>query len=1070
MAEGEAKGLVKWFSELGHDDIKVAGGKGASLAEMYNEKIPVPPGFVVTAQAYSYFLDSVGLKEKIKGVLDELDVNDTEALNDASEEIRGMIDSAEFPEDLKEAIREAYEVLDVGKQDLSAAKGTALDILKTSHESPFVAVRSSATAEDLADASFAGQQESFLNVKGDKDLLGKVKKCFSSLFTPRAIFYREKKGFKHEETELAVVVQKMVDSDKSGVIFSNNPIKKDDSILIEAVFGLGEGIVSGKINPDNYVVSSDLEKFKIGESKVSDKKIAITRDSSGENVTVKLTDDRSKQQVLTNHEIKVLAQYAQQLEKHYKKPQDIEFAVEGEEIYIVQSRPVTTQFKEAESVDLKGEVLVSGFGASPGIASGKVRIVHNLEELSKVKAGDILVTKMTNPDMVVTMQKSAGIVTDDGGVTSHAAIVSREMGIPAIVGTGEATGKLEDGEVITVDGNSGKVFEGHSETQKAEIKKIVEDTKTKIKTIVDLPDFATRAAESGAKCIGLVRLEGIIAANGKHPLFYVKQVDTESYIEVLSKGLKRISEPFEEIWIRTSDIRSDEFRHLQGATKEVEGNPMLGDHGIRFGLKHKEILESELKAIKEIADDFPDKRFGFMVPQLISVDELKKVKALASEVGLPSNVKTGVMIETPASVQIINEICEEGVDFISFGTNDLTQYILAIDRNNSDVQEIFDEMNPAVLSALSYVIRRCKRYNVETSICGQAGSKKEMVEFLVGEKIDSISVNADAAYDVSVLVKELERKKGEQPIIEEKPVVNKEEAEIIDRREDDMGEKVEEDIPENPERVEDEVVPEEKVQVPMAVSDTAEQSSAVPKTSENQMEVSGIVEQEVSNEGEQTEGHHEEILTTRKEYEDTTDVEDVALRELENGNGSSMDYNAGDSNGDKQDIPSLNEAIPVDSSDFEAAEEEVIEESLSSDGFPVAKIGDVGAQEDGSGSDTAEQSSGDLTGSEDDGEVSGDESGGEDPSEDDGDFLINKNGNMENIFDESKEVDSKEDQTESEGDKDEGEAEVRDADIDGLIESLDEDEGSEGEKQENTGGKEQNSKEKGFNVDDLESY
>jgi pyruvate, water dikinase len=752
----ESPDFIKWFSELSNKDIATVGGKGASLAEMYNTGIPVPPGFVITAQAYQYFIKSSKLNKKISEILNETDVNETEILQNASKKIRSLIEEQTLPKEMQEAITEAYEILDAKKQTDKASED-AMAILKNSQESPFVAVRSSATTEDLIDASFAGQQDSFLNVKGNQDLLEKVKKCMSSLFTARAIYYRTKKGFEHEKSLLAVVVQKMVDSEKSGVMFSNNPISKDDSIVIEAVFGLGEGIVSGKINPDHHVISEDLENFEIESTKIADKKIAIVRNSSGDNKTVTLTPEKSKQQVLTSYEIKRLAQYAQQLEKHYKKPQDIEFAIEQNEIYIVQSRPITTKFK-AQEREIEGNAMFSGLPASPGIASGTVKIIHSLTELNKIKKGDILVTKMTNPDMVVSMQKAAAIVTDDGGTTSHAAIVSREMGIPAVVGTNVATEKLKEGEVITVDGNTGKIYEGKGETKLSEVLPIVQ-TKTKIKVIADLPEGAKRAAKSGAKSVGLVRLEGLIALGGKHPIKFIKENKTQEYIELLKNGLKEIADPYEEIWIRTSDIRTDEYRHLEGAPQEVEGNPMMGDHGIRYALKNADILRAELTAAKEVADDHPDKKIGIMAPLIISLDELKKLKAHASEIGMPENIRLGIMVETPASVQIINELLEEGISFISFGTNDLTQFTLALDRNNPDVQDLFDETNPAVINSIKYVIRRCKKYNVETSICGQAGSKEEMAKILVQEGIDSISVNADAAQKISQLVAKLESEK-----------------------------------------------------------------------------------------------------------------------------------------------------------------------------------------------------------------------------------------------------------------------------------------------------------------------
>ena len=771
--------FVKWFSELNKDSKSIAGGKGANLAEIYNLGVEVPPGFVVTAQAYNYFIEKAGIKKEIMKLLSKINYEDTKLLDDTTTKIRELIIKAEIPEEMNEEIIESYSHLDAPNLDFG--NKTALDILNTASEPIFVAVRSSATAEDLAEASFAGQQDSFVNVKGNQELLINIKKCFASLFTSRATYYRNKQGFKHEETSLAVVVQKMVDSTKSGVIFSKDPSYNNENVTIEAVYGLGEGIVSGKITPDKYVISREQ---KILEQKIADKKIAITRNSSGAQAIVKLREEKSKSQVLNNTEIRKLTETALKLEDHFKKPQDIEFAIEREEIFIVQTRPLTTIEKRIEksSKKIEGEPILEGLAASPGIASGKIRIIHKMEDLPKINKGDILVTKMTNPDMVVTMQKSAAIVTDDGGLTAHASIVSREMGIPCVVGTGNATTKLKDGEIITVDGYNGKIYKGKvAEDAQKEVLAVTAQTKTKIKVIVDLPSFAERAAKTGIKQIGLTRIEGIIAESGMHPQFFLEQNKINEYEEIIYKGIQAIAKPFEEIWVRSSDIRTDEFQNLKGAPQEKEANPMLGMHGIRYSLKYPEILKAELRALKRVAEgteqrqtknsngDFSVaeqgecKKIGVLFPQIISVEEIQKTKEIIKEINF-AQLKFGVMVETPAAVQLIREICKEGIDFISFGTNDLTQYILAIDRGNPEVQDIYNEMHPAVLYQLEYVIRVCKRYKVETSICGQSGSKKEMVKYLVGKNIDSISVNADVAKEISDYVAELEK-----PPIEEQP-------------------------------------------------------------------------------------------------------------------------------------------------------------------------------------------------------------------------------------------------------------------------------------------------------------
>lgn len=769
---GDGRAFVKWFSELSNKDISIAGGKGASLAEMYNNKFPVPPGFIVTAQAYDYFIEKSGLRNQIINLVNSIDVDDTKQLESTARKIREIIVDASVPSEMRNDIAEAYEVLDVERDKIKQRGVTesALAILRNSHEPPFVAVRSSATMEDLADASFAGQQETFLNVKGVDSLVESVKKCFASLFTARAIYYRKKKGFATEKGYLAVVVQRMIDSQKSGVMFSKNPLKNDGNIVIEAVFGLGEGIVSGMISPDHYVLNTKLELI---EQKVSDKKIALTRSSSGKTEEVKLSHEISQREVLNGHELKILGQYGLKLEEHYGKPQDIEFAIDRDGVFIVQSRPITTVVRE-NTQEIEGNVLLSGLAASPGVASGVVKIIHSLDELSKVTKGSILVTKMTNPDMVVAMAKASAIVTDEGGATSHAAIVSREMGIPAVVGTRNSTERLKDGQLVTVDGFTGRIFDGKTVEKKVEIKPIVPTKHTKIKTIVDLPDYAERAALSGVKGVGLIRLETLIAMSGKHPVWFVKKNKLNEYVSVINGGLKKIAKYFDEMWVRTSDVRSDEYRNLEGAPETIEMNPMLGDHGIRFSLKNEDLLEAEFMAIKEIADEYPKKIFGVMYPQVISVQEVRSAKKIASKVKFPSNVKFGIMVETPAAVQIINDLCEEGIDFISFGTNDLTQYTLALDRNNEDVQNLYNELNPAVLNSISYVIRRCRKYGVETSICGQAGSKPDMVKFLLSEGIDSISVNADAAHAVSLLINEIENKlqkpKEEIPFREERTI------------------------------------------------------------------------------------------------------------------------------------------------------------------------------------------------------------------------------------------------------------------------------------------------------------
>ncbi len=751
----KAEKFIKWFSEIHKEDVPTVGGKGANLGEIYNLKINVPPGFVVTTSAYNHFLIKAGIKEKIKEIVKSINYEDLEDLEKKTKNIRELMIHSKIPKEIEEEISDAYNALDT--RDFNFESGTALTILKRSAEPIFVAIRSSATAEDLANASFAGQQDSFLNIKGYNEVIENVKKTFASLYTARATYYRKKQNYT-KEARLAAIVQRMIDSKKSGVVFSQNPSYEDKNVIVESVWGLGEGIVSGTITPDHYVVSRDL---KIIEEKISNKKIAITRGSNGKEKIVQLSLSVSKKKVLKDSEIKSLTETSLKLEEHYQKPQDTEFAIEGEEIYIVQTRAITTlkkRLKEDEKKTISGDEILSGVGASPGIGSGKVKIVRSIKDLEKIEKGDVLVTKMTNPDMVVTMQKTSAIITDEGGLTAHAAIVSREMGIPSIVGTENATKILKENMVVSVDGYTGKVYLGKIQgVKKEEVLPITAKTKTEIKILLDLPSSAERAAKTKAKFVGLTRIEGIIAESGMHPDYFLKNGKIKDYEDIIFKGLNTIAHHFEGMWVRSSDVRSDEYKELKGAPKEVEENPMLGMHGIRFGLKEPEILKAEIRAMERVSQK--GKKIGLLIPQVISTDEVKKVKGILKELNI-KNLKFGVMIETPAAVQLIGALCKLGIDFISFGTNDLTQYILAIDRGNEEVQYLYDEMHPAVLKELEYVIRVCKNNKVKTSICGQAGSKKPMVKFLVERGIDSLSVNVDVAHEISEYVAELERIKN----------------------------------------------------------------------------------------------------------------------------------------------------------------------------------------------------------------------------------------------------------------------------------------------------------------------
>jgi pyruvate,water dikinase len=727
---------IVWFGDLDKEDVATAGGKGANLGELVRAGLPIPPGFVITSEMYNKFLRESGLNKQIMEILKNTDADNSRELQRSSRKIRELIRNAEMPPEIREDILKNYQKLcdSGGKKE-------------------FVAIRSSATAEDLPGASFAGQQETFLNV-GEEDVVEKVKECWSSLYTPRAIFYREKKGFEHERVSIAVIVQKMVNSEKSGVMFTVHPATGEkDKIIIEAGWGLGEGVVSGTVTPDHYVVSKDTGE--VIDKEITRKELMFVRNSeTGGTVKKKVPKEKVQQQVLTEEEIKKLAHLGKLVEEHYDFPQDIEWAIEDEQLYLLQSRPITVFYgEEAEKREAKKDVLLKGLGASPGLGSGKVKIIHSTEELDKVQQGDVLVTTMTNPDMVPAMRRARAIVTDEGGMTCHAAIVSRELGIPCVVGTLKATKVLSDGDEVTVDGSKGVVYRGLVEKKPEKVEEAVARaptkviTATEVKVNISIPEIAPRIAPI-ADGVGLLRVEHMILGIGKHPIKFIREGKEEELIEKLADGVRKVAEAFypKPVWYRSLDAPTDEFRSLEGGEEEpIEHNPMLGWRGIRRSLDQEELLRAEFKAIKKLVEEGYN-NIGTMIPLVISPRELRRAKEIAREVGLKphEDVKFGIMVETPASALIIKDFIREGLDFISFGTNDLTQYTLAIDRNNERVAKLFSEKHEAVLKLIEMVIKKCREAGVETSICGQAGSYPDVVEKLVKFGITSVSANPDA--------------------------------------------------------------------------------------------------------------------------------------------------------------------------------------------------------------------------------------------------------------------------------------------------------------------------------------
>jgi len=769
---------IVWFKDLNKDSIPVAGGKGANLGEMVNAGLPVPGGFVVSAQTYKKFVEDEKINEDINEVLKDLDVEDNDKLQNAAETIQKIIKGTAIPEDVQEEIKQAYSQL---------PKSSEIIIAGTNQEpGQYVAVRSSATAEDLPGASFAGQQATFLNIKGATNLIDAVRSCWASLYTARAIYYRVKKGFKHEDVLICVIVQKMIDSDKSGVMFTINPVDNDKGkISIDSAWGLGEAIVGGQVTPDHFLI--DKETMQIVDKRVSKKDFMYTRDvGTGDTTKVTLTDETGSKSSLTDHEALKLSEIGKKIEEHYGYPQDIEWAVDDNKIFILQSRPVTTmgddkpQEKTEEKpeaaapvIESGSDAIVKGFGASPGIGSGKVKLIEEVSELDKVQKGDVMVSKMTNPDMVPAMERAAAIVTNEGGVTCHAAIVSRELGIPCIVGTGNATQVLKEDQEVTVDARKGEVYSGIAEGTEQKGSPVLETaekipTKTKIYVNLGIPSKAKEVAALPVDGVGLMREEFIIATQVKeHPLAMIERGAGQEFVDKLADGIKEVAEAFNPrpVVLRLSDFKTNEYKDLKGGEKfeEHEDNPMLGWRGCsRYtSEKYQEAFKLELKAVKKVRDGGL-KNVWVMLPFVRTVSDVTKVTELMKAEGLErgEDFKLWIMAEVPSVVVLADKFAPL-VDGFSIGSNDLTQLTMGADRDSETLERLgyFNEQDEAVLRSIARLIKLGHKENITVSICGQAPSTKpEIIKFLVEKGINSISANADVAVQTMKIVAQEESK------------------------------------------------------------------------------------------------------------------------------------------------------------------------------------------------------------------------------------------------------------------------------------------------------------------------
>ncbi len=786
MPEDKAKKLILWFEELTKDDIPLVGGKNANLGEMLKAGIPVPPGFAVTAYAYKRFIEETGIKDQIYKILKE-EVPATAAkpedYMEASRRIRELIEKTSMPKEIEEAIRKSYRELSkrVGKTE------------------EYVAVRSSATAEDLPGASFAGQQETYLNVKGEDDVVEKVQKCWSSLFTPRAIFYREQKGFEHEKVLISVAVQKMVNAKAAGVIFTIHPATGEkDKILIEANWGLGEAVVSGAVTPDEWVV--DKNTLEVIQERIVEKTVEYIRDpATGKTIHAEVPPERRKVPCLTKEEVKRLAELAILIEKHYGMPMDIEFAVDKdlpfpENVYIVQARPETVwSLKEAKPEEAKtvsitqAKIVTKGLAASPGIAYGTAKVCLTLEDAKKLmQEGDILVTKMTDPDWVPYMKMASAIVTDEGGMTAHAAIVSRELGIPAIVGTRDATEKMVTGKDYTVDAKSGVVYEGkveellEEEKERVEARAVVAElvvkpiTGTKIYMNLGVPEKIKDYKNLPFDGIGLMRVEFIMASYvGEHPLYLLETGRGDVLVDKMAEGIAMVAREIypRPVVVRFSDFKTNEYRQLKGGEKYEphEDNPMLGWRGVSryISPQYEKAFILEIEAIKKVRDEMGLTNVWVMAPFVRTLWEAEAFVKLLEQEGLESgrDFKIWAMAEVPSVVFLAEEFSRY-FDGFSIGSNDLTQLTLGTDRDSAILPKIdpryFDERDPAVRTAIAMLIEKAHNspYGYRTvSICGQAPSVyPEFTEFLVRHGIDSISVNPDVVVRTRELVASVERR------------------------------------------------------------------------------------------------------------------------------------------------------------------------------------------------------------------------------------------------------------------------------------------------------------------------
>jgi pyruvate,water dikinase len=738
--KAETAPAARFFSDLTRADVPWAGGKGANLGEMTHAGVPVPGGFVVGAPTYAAFVDETDLRERLAALLGDIDVDDTAELERRATAAQEMVRSQALPDWIRDAIVKSYRQVCEGEEGAP------------------VAVRSSATAEDTEAASFAGMNETFLNIKGGDSVADAVRRCWASLFGGRTIFYRAKQGFSQTDIDIAVVVQRQIQSTRSGVMFTINPASGDrDELVIESSFGLGEAVVSGSVSPDRYVV--DKQSLHITERDIMSKELVIESKPDGGTVTRMLEGDERRRPTLSDDEVRELAELGRRIEEHYGAAQDTEWAFDPDgKAWMLQSRPVTSAGGDGSGVGRVhlGAELIKGLGAAPGLASGPVRVIRELTEAPRLSAGDVLVTHMTAPDWVPLMRKAAAIVTDSGGMTCHAAIVSRELGIPCLVGTGEGTTRLRDGEVVTVDATHSVVREGAAPVKAAALAAApaaaaAPVTGTKLLVNLSEPSQVERAAALDVEGVGLLRAELMVieALDGAHPRLLLEQRRGGEFVDRMAEALTTFASAFDPrpITYRTIDFRTNEFRGLQGGDRfePEEANPMIGFRGAHRYVTEPDVFGLELEAVRRVWDA-GHSNFHLMLPFVRTADELRACRDLVARSGLLDRpgFELWVMAEVPSVLFNLEAYAALGVAGISIGSNDLTQLVLGADRDSEVLADVFDERDPAVTAYLQHLIPKARRLGLQTSICGQAPSvHPEYAELLVRAGIDAISINMD---------------------------------------------------------------------------------------------------------------------------------------------------------------------------------------------------------------------------------------------------------------------------------------------------------------------------------------